>query len=320
MLLAELRSRIADIVPSPLRSSPAVGTHVAIAIGPPAASGAPSSTASGVWDLGIPALDRLLPARGLSPGGLHEIVPVAPGDAASALLLGMILAGRFLRATCSSRPTMLWVQTPLEAREIGQPYGPGLAAAGLDPAALVLVAPRTSADALWAVEEGLRGGADLVLACLDTARARTVGRSASHPHQPDMTAQRRLRLAAAAGAAPCIVVSGPAAAGLAAAHTRWSVARTPSRCPSHWHESVAVGRDRREAAPGPPCLRIGLERCRQPGATAGQENARVTVEWCDETHRFRVPAALADRAAGSAGRRAAGVPPRGGTAFWRRAG
>ncbi len=148
-----------------------------------------------------PAIDRHLPGgAGLPRAAVHEVLAADPGAAAGfcALLLARA-AG-----------TVLWIAPEPDA------WPPGLARFGLSPADLVLVQARRPVDGLWAMEESLRcpgiAGALLALDALD------------------MTAARRLQLAAEAGGALGLLLrpeAGDTATGATAALTRWRVAALP---------------------------------------------------------------------------------------------
>lgn len=166
---------------------------------------------------GVPlgaAIDAALPGGGLARAGVHEVLAADPGSAAGfcALLLARAASdGQNAR----SRGGVLWIAAEPDA------WPPGLARFGLSPAELVLVAARRPADALWAMEESLRcpGVAAALLVLGDAMRL-------------DMTAARRLQLAAEAGGALGLLLRPDAAAGAATAHatsalTRWRVAALP---------------------------------------------------------------------------------------------
>ena len=93
--------------------------------------------------LGIPEIDGYLPEGGLTVGAVHEFL----GAAASSL--AALVAGRLAG-------TVLWC-LDVTCRE--EPYGPGLAALGLDPSRLVLARCRGAKEMLWVMEEGLRSTA-----------------------------------------------------------------------------------------------------------------------------------------------------------------
>jgi protein ImuA len=119
---------------------------------------------------------------------------------------------------------------------LGEPYGPGLAAFGLDPDALILAQGRRDIDILWAMEEGLR----------EPVLAAVVGEVAAL----DLTASRRLQLAAEAHGVTAILLR-PNAPGATAAETRWRLTTAPS-----------ILDDDDQPGVGTPCWRVELLRCR----------------------------------------------------------
>ena len=165
---------------------------------------APPVSATGT---GVIQIDAALPWGGLRCG-LHEIAAPA-GDAAAAGFAAVLL---------SARPgPVLWCRTRRAAMEDGAVYGIGLAAFGLAPERLILVEADKPAALFWAMEEGLRAGRG----------ASVVGEGAL----PDLTASRRLQLAAEAGDGMALLLPPASAAARAppiAAVTRWLAASAPS--------------------------------------------------------------------------------------------
>jgi len=140
------------------------------------------------------AIDAALPGGGLARAAVHEVVAEEPGAAAG--FCALVLA--------RAAGTVLWIAPEPDA------WPPGLARFGLSPADLVLVQAARRSEALWAMEESLRcpGVAGALLA-VETL---------------DMTAARRLQLAAEAGGAIGLLLRPDgAAAGATAAVTRWRV-------------------------------------------------------------------------------------------------
>jgi protein ImuA len=155
--------------------------------------------------LGVSAIDDHLPGGGLATGAVHEILdgdinngakttkkeikyPVrrnfgealgGPVTAFAAALAG--------RAQTARAAPVIWIAPRLSGRE--SLYGPGLREFGLDPAGLVVVRVPPGSDftrtALWAMEEALRAPA--------------VGIVCAEIEDMDLTASRRLQLAAEAG-------------------------------------------------------------------------------------------------------------------------
>ena len=99
---------------------------------------------------GHAALDAQLPAGGWPVGGLVEVLqaqsPSQNGQHANRHDEWRLL----LPALARTRGTVLLVGAPY------QPFGPGLAAQGLDPQRLLCVTAQTTAQRLWACEQALR--------------------------------------------------------------------------------------------------------------------------------------------------------------------
>jgi len=164
--------------------------------------------------LGLPALDEPL-RGGLARDALHDIVPAGPFHLAAASGFAMTVMAR---AAGEIRGEMLWITTGLTLGEGGGPYGPGLDLFGIASARLLVLRVRRAVDALWAMEEGLRCRAlASVIAELGDDRA------------ADLTATRRLMLAAREGGCPGLLLRQRVDSGPVAAVTRWRVAAAPSR-------------------------------------------------------------------------------------------
>jgi protein ImuA len=239
-----------------------------------------SLAASPPWTLGAPEIDAHL-AGGLSASSLHEVKPegrasdagagagasASAGDWAAAIGFALRLAVRRAKASNAPAP-ILWCWPSAFARELGLPCGEGLAAMGLDPTGCLFVETRRASEALWAMEEGLKSASlALVVGVMKEA---------------ELTPARRLALAAAGSLTPCLIVTDPRAPGAGSTATRWRIGTRASA--PHPFEATAPGARR---------YTVALERCRN-GAFLSQ--ALLPLEWSDETHRFRVAPALADRA------------------------
>jgi protein ImuA len=134
---------------------------------------------------GLADIDEVL-GGGLARGALHEVTPAAEGDApAAAGFCAAILS----RALSSSNKSALWVRHDFATVEDGVPYGPGLAAFGLDPGRVMFVLAPDARAVLDAMETALRSGT--VVAVLGELRGAT---------RLDLRATRRLALAAGRGA------------------------------------------------------------------------------------------------------------------------
>jgi protein ImuA len=154
--------------------------------------------------LGDARLDAALPWGGLPTGAVHE---VAAGDAAVSLAFMLALAGRACRQAQGSARSVLFVSL-LSAPFL--PHGPGLARFGLMPEQVLLARAPDKAALLWCLEESLRSRA--------VAAVIGVGVEA------DLTAARRLQLAAEAGGALGLLHLSARSAPRSAARTRWRIA------------------------------------------------------------------------------------------------
>lgn len=196
--------------------------------------------------LGLGPLDAALPGGGLARGAVHMVIGGAAGGFAA------LVAGRIDGA-------VLWC---VDAAARAGLYGPGLAALGLDPARLIVARCANRTDMLWAMEEGLR--------C--PALAIVIGEP---PGAVDLTASRRLQLAAEAGGGLGLVLGAARGGGSMpsnALESRWRIDSAPARAGWGW--------------------RVTLERCRGAAAVAG---AQWMVEWDETTGDCAVAAASGDR-------------------------
>lgn len=183
--------------------------------------------------LGWAALDQAFPEGALAPAAMHEVA-------------GAAAHGFALRLMARTSGPVMWVHP---SRSRWALYGPGLARLGGALAArLIVVRTRTREEGLWAAEEGLRSGA------LDAL--------ALEPDGPiDLTASRRLQLAAETGATFGLLLTGVLSGGTAA----------PSAVASRWRVDPAPA-----DVSGPisiPRWRVALTRRRNGGAGAWEVEA-----------------------------------------------
>lgn len=225
----------------------------------------------GAVALGVPEMDAALPWGGLALGCLHEVTGATHtddiGDGAASAFSAMLL-GRL--ATEARRPA-LWIGHG------DVPYAPGLAALGLSPERLVLVRPYRAAQSLWALEEALR--------------CRALAGVLAEVWNVDLTAARRLQLAAKASGVPALLLNHGPTAG--AAVTRWRIGTSRSR----GDPTLGVGHW---------CWKVELLRCRGRGADDQGRVATWEVEWNEQARGLRLAAPAADRAAAPQRFRAAG--------------
>ena len=184
----------------------------------------------------IPLCDGMgLPGGGLARASLHEILATEPGCGAA--FAAVVLA--------RSGGTVVWIAGSSDGLTA---WPPGLARFGLLPANLILVRADGWSDALWAMEETLRcpavSGALLAVDWQAKPAATAL----------DLTASRRLQLAAEAGGGiglllrPAMLNPPPSAA-----VSRWRIAPLQAAGPGH--------------DMGDPCWQLELLRLRggKPG-------------------------------------------------------
>lgn len=216
---------------------------------------APVPKGRGVIGLDVPEVDRWLKG-GLRRDGLHEFYAPSGSPPGPAMALALLAGMR----NCGQGRSLMWLRARGGRRKDG-PHAPGLAELGIDPAALLLLELADPADLLVAGVESLRhGGAGAVVLEL-RGRCRAL----------DLTASRRLALAAERSGTMALIVRGDARPVPSAAHTRWQVSAAPSRAlPAN--------------APGHPVFDLQLLRQR-----GGAEGLHVQLEWNREQAVFRTP-------------------------------
>lgn len=159
---------------------------------------------------GVEAIDVAL-GGGLAAGALHEFAGLETRGLGpvTGLLLGLL-------GTAGGEA--LWIAGGNALRLGGFPYAPGLRFLGQDLGRLTLVPARTPADALWAAEEALKCPAvgAVILELPDEGKA------------ADLTATRRLSLAARDGGGLACLLRHHTTAVPSGAATRWTVAPAPS--------------------------------------------------------------------------------------------
>jgi protein ImuA len=202
---------------------------------------------------------------GLKGDGCHEYYADGAGNLASALSVALLMGARVSESKSSP---LIW----LCQKSTISPYGPGLAALGLDPAAITLLSLADERALLRAAHDAVRSGA------AGTVMLELAGR------QPllDLTATRRLVLAAAETGTMVQIVRADAEPGPSVAHTRWQVASAPSR---------PLEAD----APGHPAFDLLLLRHR-----GGRDGLHMILEWNRDSASFRERDAADAGAAGAA--------------------
>ncbi|MBT2246020.1 protein ImuA [Sphingobium sp. BHU LFT2] len=244
---------------SPLSASLAVSPIAKLreAVGQTRATSAPCLP----FDINL--MDEKLAAGGVDGSGLHEFAARAASlsdDAAATLFLAGIAA----RFAADRDQTVCWAMTTLDL------YAVGLEQVGLGPDKLLYAQGRMDVDVLAIAEDALRDGS---LACV-IAEVKTA----------DMTATRRLQLAASDGQTPMLLYRRHRMrdrcplASPSSAMTRWRIGCVPS-----------------ERLPWP-----GVGRSRWQVELVRQRNGdpfSLELEACDATGRLAVPAPSRDRAA-----------------------
>ncbi|AGK58654.1 hypothetical protein HYPDE_34913 [Hyphomicrobium denitrificans 1NES1] len=148
---------------------------------------------------------------------LREVVAGA-GHAGAAVGFGLALAAQTTRAAASRDAMLLWVREAVAVVETGDVYGPGLIALGLSPNNCIVVEARTPADALRATLEGARCAA-LSVVILETVAP------------IDLTASRRLKLAAEKSGVEIVLIRYGGRIAPNAAQIRWRVQGMPQSKP-----------------------------------------------------------------------------------------
>lgn len=196
---------------------------------------------------------------------LHELVADGYGsqpavrDFSLALVASLLHPKQESQSQTASQGMVLWCQRQRDALEFGNLYGPGLRTLDLPPDRLLMVTGRRDADCLWAMEQGLASRSLLaVIGAVDRV---------------DLTASRRLALAARAHGAWCLLLPLQHGREPSAARTRWRIKTTPSLPDALDPKGLGL-----------PSWELALER---------SENGNIgrwAVEWDHATHHFHLTA------------------------------
>lgn len=233
-----------------------------------------SDRGPGLVPLGAEQLDAAL-GGGIARAALHEVHAEAPVHVPAATGFTLGLARRVAPAG-----PLVWVRQRFLDQEFGRPYGRGLAALGLDPGAVVMVRVRDAEDALRATLDAARCGA------VGTVVAEIWGA----PKILDLTASRRLSLAAAES-------------GVTVLMTRAGAEPEPSTALSRWRVRGLASEAAEGGLPGRPAFSVTLLRHR-----AGIPPRDWSMEWDREHGRFRERTALPGRLAALPAERTAAPP------------
>ena len=213
--------------------------------------------AARLFTTGHAAADTYL-GGGLALGCLHEICAVGDGDAAAGAAFAALLGLRASRAGAM----VMWLRTDAAMRRSGWLHAPGLAELGFDPAQLVLGLARDDVALLRSAADAARcpGLGVLIVECWGNPRAL------------DLTASRRLVLAAETSGVTLLLLRIEARPDASAAETRWRIISAPS---------AAFDAN----APGHPVFEAELTRRR-----AGPSGSVWRMEWSRDDRSFRNPA------------------------------
>lgn len=236
-----------------------------------------------LFSLGADAVDGLLPEAGLARGALHDVSAVEERDRPAAQgFLTALVARLWLALGPGERRPVLWIDHGYHAREFGRLYGPGLIDFGLDPTRFVFATAKNVPDLLWAMEEGAK--------C--ESLSAVVGTLGEEARAFDLTASRRLQLAAERSGVSLFTLRAPKDRGQSAARTRWRIAAQPSSRPD-WQVNWAQmsGLNLQNHGIGHPRWKAALEKCR------GGPPRVWDLEWDYATLCFRLAASVADRQA-----------------------
>lgn len=214
------------------------------------------------WKTGVAALDHAI-GGGFAFGRVHEIFAACAEDASAGA--GFILALAITGA--EPQKPIIWLRNQAAARAMGMIYAAGCAELGGTPETCLFVLAQDAKTLLRAGVDALRCGG------LGAVVIESWGRMP----ELDLTASRRLSLAAEKSGVPLLLLRIDTQPVPSAAETRWQVAAAPSHgLPGN--------------APGPPCFDVELLRCRsRPGGQSWR------LEWDRDRKTFRdaaVPGAV----------------------------
>jgi len=161
---------------------------------------------------GIDVIDAAL-GGSLAPGTLHEFSPSAFLHLGAATGLVLMLA-----VSLGASRQVLWVRAEFADGEAGSPYGPGLALLGLPVDRVLMLRVTHPLEVLWAMEEALKCRA---VTCV-------IAELPNDGSIADLTATRRLTLAAREGGGFGFLLRHRSSALASSAETRWEVATASS--------------------------------------------------------------------------------------------
>jgi protein ImuA len=198
---------------------------------------------SRIVSFGVASLDQVL-GGGLACGALHEIGPAAPLQGGAVTGFAMALIARAL----GRRGQAVWIQPDFTVLEAGALYGPGLDLIGLPMERLVILRAPRPQDALWAMEEALK--------------CRAVGAVVAElaREEADLTATRRLALAARAGGGLGLILHPNVVSGSKRSRP---FCHHPSTAMTRWEVASACGARDRFGGLGPITFALSLVKNRR---------------------------------------------------------
>ncbi len=223
---------------------------------------APSQTYGlkhGQVGFGVSEIDAHL-GGGLGLAMLHETYAAETADMASSSGFAASFMQRIAGRDRRKKRPVVWIRQTMSESETGRLYPHGLAGLGFDPANLIFVRVRQPIHFLSAGLEAVR--------C--TSLAGVIIEAWGAPKELDLTATRRLALAAEKSGVTPFLLRAATDEQPSAAFTRWQVASAPSRA--------------LEAnAPGHPTFDITLLRNK-----AGTHGQSWRVEWHHDLGQFQL--------------------------------
>jgi protein ImuA len=206
------------------------------------------------WQTGVAELDQAI-GGGFAFGRVHEVFAASTADVGASA--GFALAVAFGGA--AQEKPIVWLRTERAARGAGAVQAAGFADFGGAPGACLFVLTDGTKALLRAAVDSLQCGG------LGAVVVEGWGRMP----ELDLTASRRLLLAAKQSGVPLLLLRVDAVPVTSAAETRWEVSAAPS-------QALAAN------APGYPCFDVKLLRCRS--RPAGQS---WRLEWDRDRNLFR---------------------------------
>ncbi len=172
-----------------------------------------AAAAQQLMSLGSASVDARL-RGGIVRNGLHELTGAAPDDNIAASAFALMLALRLP----DTGQGIFWIMD--DSRQLsGRLYPQGIAELGGDPGKMLLIRAANLRDALRATADCIRSKAAGAVILEAQGNSRSI----------DLTATRRLALAATEVGVLALLVRGSAAPSASAATTRWQIGSAPSR-------------------------------------------------------------------------------------------